>query len=142
MGIMASCEMKRKATVLWSNEMKNKTAWRLYNATILALAFSLGSNSVIADFVTFSNGLGSKWGDPLKGTQSDIITWSFMDDLTSLSANHPLIKEVVGGVAADSNISALRTSFNQANGVGSFDQAVQNAATRQFERELVKVRLF
>lgn len=107
--------------------MNKQTVWRLYNATIVAIAFSLGANSVMGDFVTFSNGFGSKWGDPLKGTQSDVITWSFMDDLTSLSANHPLLNEVVGGVAADSNITALRTSFNQANGAGAFDQAVQNA---------------
>ena len=46
----------------------------------IVLVLQLSSGIVSADFTTFSNGFGSKWGDPVYGTPSDSITWSFMND--------------------------------------------------------------
>ncbi|MCA9190458.1 MAG: hypothetical protein KDB03_01800 [Planctomycetales bacterium] len=82
-----------------------------------------------ADFVTIPqtfippSSSGSKWGNPIHGTASDVITWTFMADGTILSGGHPLTGEVSGG----SNISQMRLDFDNANGIGAFDQAVNNA---------------
>lgn len=72
-----------------------------------------------ADYVTFGQGFGSKWGTPQHGTASDVITWSFMNDGTTLHASHPLFSEVTG----TSNLSNLRNRFNP----GVFEQLIQNA---------------
>jgi hypothetical protein len=72
-----------------------------------------------ADYVTFGQGFGSKWGTPQHGTASDVITWSFMPDGTTLHASHPLLGEVTG----TSNLSDLRGRF----GPGVFEQVIQNA---------------
>lgn len=81
-----------------------------------------------ADTVTIGNGFGSKWGDPNHGTASDVITWSFMDDSTTLHATHPLILNgEVANTSETSNITSLRSAFDTANGVGSFDQAIEKA---------------
>ena len=81
-----------------------------------------------ADSVTFGNGFGSKWGDPDHGSNSDVITWTFMADTTTLHPTHPL---VVNGEVANtletSDITSLRNAFDAANGIGSFDQAIENA---------------
>ncbi len=81
--------------------------------------------TVEADFVTFGNGFGSKWGDPNFGTSSGVITWSYMSPGTILAANHPMTLN--GEITGSSNIAAMRNSFDTANSVGSFDQAIQNA---------------
>ena len=88
----------------------------------------LGVNFCCADFVTYGNGFGSKWGDPAFGTASDTITWTFMNDGTSLAASHPLLSNPLGPeVTGTSSVSSLRSSFDTANGAGTFNQAIQNA---------------
>ncbi|MEQ1824624.1 MAG: hypothetical protein ABL921_01715 [Pirellula sp.] len=92
----------------------------------VAIYFAMSINIAYGDFSVFAN-FGSKWGDPVHGTVSDTITWSFMSDLTTLAASHPLLSEVVGGASAGSSISTLQSSFDTANGSGSFVNAFQNA---------------
>lgn len=72
-----------------------------------------------ADYVTFGQGYGSKWGAPEHGNPSDVITWSFMTDGTPLHGSHPLFGEVTG----TSNITNLRNRFDE----GVFEQLIQNA---------------
>ena len=80
------------------------------------------------DSVTIAVGYGSKWGDPNHGTSSDVITWTFMSDTTTLHPTHPLILNgEVANTSVTSDITGLRSTFDAANGVGSFDQAVENA---------------
>ena len=107
--------------------MKLNDLVRCGSAASLAIVFSIGSNIAIGDFQTlFPGNFGSKWGDPVHGTPSDIITWSFMDDTTVLAASHPLINEVALGTAAHSDITSMRSAFDAANSV-SFNQSIQNA---------------
>lgn len=86
-----------------------------------------GVFQVQADYLTFGNGAGSKWGERDFGTTSGVITWSYMTEGTTLSASHPLIGEISGGAGAGSNLTGLRSSFDVANGANSFDNAIQNA---------------
>jgi hypothetical protein len=97
--------------------------------TIVIFAINLAAmiHSVQADFVTYGNGYGSKWGGPVHGTPSDVITWSFMTNTTTLVSNHPLIGEISGGASATSNISLLRSNFDFTYGSGAFNQSIQNA---------------
>ena len=110
--------------------MKLNDLVRCVFAACVAIVFSLGSNIALADFRTlFPGNFGSKWGDTNHGTPSDTITWSFMDDLTVLAANHPLFNEVapaIPGTTAHSDITSMRTAFDLANPV-SFNQSIQNA---------------
>ncbi|MBX3420114.1 MAG: matrixin family metalloprotease [Pirellulaceae bacterium] len=87
-------------------------------ATTLALAASCLPHCQ-AEYVTFGQGYGSKWGAPEHGTISEVITWSFMTDGTPLHASHPLLGEVTG----TSNISNLSSRFD----AGVFEQLIQNA---------------
>ncbi len=96
----------------------------IYFAAVMGL-FPL--NHLLADFVTFGQGFGSKWGNRIHGNPSDVITWSFMDDGTNLSSSHLLINEVAGGTSAGSDIGSLRTSFDLIYGGGSFNQSIQIA---------------
>jgi hypothetical protein len=86
-----------------------------------------GIAPVQADFITFGNGAGSKWGDRQFGTSSGVITWSFMSEGTTLSAAHPLIGEISGGTGAGSSLNGLRSAFDGVYGASSFDSAIQNA---------------
>ena len=106
--------------------MKLQSIWKPKTFAVLPFVLLVVANQACGDFTTLA-GFGSKWGDPLHGTVSDTITWSFMNDLTGLAASHPLINEVSGGVAAGSNVTSLRSSFDLANGAGSFNTAIQNA---------------
>jgi hypothetical protein len=108
-----------------------KQAKRFKNTILMLVLLTTASvsttKSIEAGFVTFANGFGSKWGDPVHGTESDVITWSFLSEGTTLASNHPLIGEVAGGVTAESSIATLRNAFDTENGSGAFNNAVQNA---------------
>ena len=120
----------RHSSDLGTNPTSFAIKSRPCRATIFAIVlftFFCCVGRASADPVTFGNGFGSKWGDPNHGTASDIITWTFMDNSTNLHSSHPLISEVLGGAAATSDITSLRTAFNGANGAGAFDSAIQNA---------------
>ena len=87
------------------------------------LLFSLDARFSEAGFITFGNGFGSKWGDPVHGTASDVITWTFMNDGTSLHSSHPLSTEISGF----SSVSSLRTNIDTTYGSGSLNQTIQRA---------------
>lgn len=90
----------------------------------MASVLSLVASTTHGGFVTFGNGFGSKWGNPVHGTASDTITWSFMNQSTTLAAGHPLIAD---GATGTSDITSLRTLFDGTNGGGAFNVAIQNA---------------
>ncbi len=104
------------------------------NARFLALvpaitvwALLCHARPLMADYITFENSEGSKWGDRQHGTASGVITWSFMNEGTMLDAHHPL---VIGGevnVGAGSSLTGLRSSFDTAYGSNAFDNAISNA---------------
>lgn len=99
--------------------------FRIYFLSVSSFLFliSAGVSVTHAGFVTFGNGAGSKWGDRIHGTASDVITWTYMNDGTSLHASNPLAAEVNGL----SNISLLRTNIDTTYGSGAFNQRIQNA---------------
>ena len=98
---------------------------RLFKLSVaLACILSLLTSTTYGGFVTFGNGFGSKWGDRVHGTPSDTITWSFMNQGTTLATGHPLIAD---GATGTSDISSLRTLFDGTNGGGAFNLAIRNA---------------
>lgn len=89
---------------------------------ILAALLALLAAPAGADYVTYGNGWGSKWDDPVHGTPAT-VTWGFVADGTIIAPSWYLAAEVTGG----SNISALRSSIDAAHGAGAFDAAIQSA---------------
>jgi hypothetical protein len=75
-----------------------------------------------ADYVTFGNGWGSKWDDPVHGTPAT-VTWGFMPDGTTILPSFYLANEVAGG----SDVGALRASVDATYGAGAFDAALARA---------------
>ncbi|HEX3599838.1 MAG TPA: hypothetical protein VHU84_06820, partial [Lacipirellulaceae bacterium] len=74
-------------------------------------------------YVTYGNGYGSKWGDdPSFGTGA-IVTWSFMQDGTTVDPSVP----DASGMSGTSNVTALRASVDSVYGSGAFNTAIQNA---------------
>jgi len=115
----------------WAPKLLASFATTIYDRTVIRLfiafvfVLTLNTTFAFAGFVTLGNGWGSKWGDPVHGTPSDTITWSFMSQGTTLAAGHPLL---AGGATGSSNISSLESMFDaNANSPGSFQQAVHNA---------------
>ncbi|RIL01326.1 MAG: hypothetical protein DCC71_18120 [Proteobacteria bacterium] len=86
-------------------------------AALLALA-----TPVRADWISYGNGWGSKWDDPVHGTPAT-VTWGFVDDGTIVDPGFYLAAEVSGGSA----VGALRATVDAAHGAGAFDAAIQNA---------------
>lgn len=75
-----------------------------------------------ADFVTFGNGWGSKWDDPVHPNPA-VVTWGFVPDGTAMDPSFPLAPEVTG----TSQLGTLRSTVDTEYGVGAFDAAVQRA---------------
>jgi hypothetical protein len=98
--------------------MRLLTRHALATAAVLAL-LALPAR---ADYVTYGNGWGSKWDDPVHGTPA-IVTWGFVDDGTTIASTWYLAAEVSGG----SNVTALRSAIDGAYGAGAFDAAIQSA---------------
>ncbi|MDJ0789645.1 MAG: hypothetical protein QNK05_22855 [Myxococcota bacterium] len=89
----------------------------------LAAAAALWPALALADFVTFGNGFGSKWDDPVHGNGA-VVTWGFVPDGTTVDPGIlPFSTEVSGG----SQISALRASYDADFGTGAFDAAIERA---------------
>ncbi|MDZ4848462.1 MAG: hypothetical protein SGI77_04160, partial [Pirellulaceae bacterium] len=96
---------------------------RLSKGTTVGNLRSDAVRFTLPGFTTFGYGYSSKWGSPVHGTASDVITWTFMNDGTSLHSSHPLSAEVSGL----SNISQLRNSIDSTYGNGTFIETIQNA---------------
>lgn len=96
-------------------------------STLLFLGFAalaaFAATAPLRAYDTFSNGFGSKWGDPHVGTGA-VITWGYMLDGTTLDPNNFAFHDIITGT---SNITALRTSVDVNYGAGAFDTAIQNA---------------
>ncbi len=96
-----------------------------FRSFALALAFGalvVTTESARAGYVTFGSGFGSKWDDPNHGTPA-IVTWGYMDDLTTLDPSHPMYAEVSGG----SDISTMRADFDATYGAEAFESAIEDA---------------
>ena len=91
-------------------------------ATAAVLALALLALPTRADYITYGNGWGSKWDDPVHGTPAT-VTWGFVDDGTTIAPTWYLAAEVSGG----SNVTALRNAIDGAYGAGAFDASIQNA---------------
>jgi hypothetical protein len=110
--------------MICTGEVTMKANLRFIGVLLFAMSSAI---SALGDYTTFGNGYGSKWGDPVHGTPSDVITWSFMSDATVLAATHPLISEIQGGASAGSNITLMRSSYDAIYGNGAYNTAIQNA---------------
>ena len=89
--------------------------------TILFVLVAVGRPA--AAYVTFGQGVASKWGaDPYAGSGA-VVTWGFMNDGTAVDPSIP----DASGMSGTSNITALRTTIDTQYGAGSFNAAIQNA---------------
>jgi hypothetical protein len=86
------------------------------------VAAGLAAGPARAGFVTFGNGFGSKWDDPVHGTPAT-VTWGFAADGTAIDPSLFLATEVSG----TSNVTALRGDYDTAYGAGAFDAALERA---------------
>jgi len=89
---------------------------------LVVLAVLGAAGAATADYVTFGQGSGSKWDDPIHGRPA-VITWGFVPDGTGMDPNFPLLPEVTG----TSNVTALRNAIDAVHGAGAFDAALQRA---------------
>jgi hypothetical protein len=87
-----------------------------------AVAFTGIAGIATADYVTYGNGWGSKWDDPVHGKPA-VITWGFVTDGAAMAPTFPLAPEVTG----TSNVGALRSSIDAQYGAGAFDAALGRA---------------
>ena len=76
----------------------------------------------LAGFVTFGQGWGSKWDDPVHPNPA-VISWGFMPDGTTVDPAFFIADELVGG----SDVTQLRADYDTAHGAGAFDAALARA---------------
>ncbi|MEZ6071983.1 MAG: matrixin family metalloprotease [Pirellulales bacterium] len=97
---------------------------RAVTAGLACLALAILSPRAQAEYVTFSDGWGSKWDHPAYGMPA-VVTWSYMTDGTIVdpALDNNIKNEVSGG----SNITQMRADFDASYGSGAFDTAIQNA---------------
>ena len=75
-----------------------------------------------AGFVSFGNGFGSKWDDPVHGTPA-VVTWSFVPDGTGVD---PALT-ASDGITGTSQITVMRATYDGQFGAGAFDAAIARA---------------
>ena len=81
-------ELASKLLTSFAATVDDQAILKLFIAFVFVL--TLNTSFAFGGFVTFGNGWGSKWGDPVHGTSSDRITWSFMSQGTTLAAGRSL----------------------------------------------------
>ncbi len=91
-------------------------------AVLVGIVVAGFAGIALADYVTFGQGFGSKWDNPVHPNPA-VITWGFVPDGTAMHPSFPLAPEVVGV----SNVGALRASVDAEYGAGSFDAALARA---------------
>jgi hypothetical protein len=94
----------------------------LLSALTGLLLLALAPHAASASYVTFGNGWGSKWDNPVHGYPAT-ITWGFMPDGTTIDPARDIAAEVVGG----SDITQMKSTYEAAYGAGSYLTAIQNA---------------
>jgi len=95
---------------------------RPFRLVVAGIALACIATVAAADYVTFGQGYGSKWDDPVHGRPA-VITWGFVPDGTAMDPGFPLAPEATG----TSNVSALRAAVDATYGAGAFDEALARA---------------
>jgi hypothetical protein len=102
---------------------------KLFLSALVALLYGYTFAPPVSAYVTFGQGLGSKWGAPEFGNPGT-ATWGYMLDTTTADPNFrmdPWGFPNSTGVVGTSNITELRRRIDSAHGAGSFDAAIQRA---------------
>jgi hypothetical protein len=85
-------------------------------------ALALLSEPVVAGWLSFGMGWGSKWDDPVHPNPAT-VTWGFVPDGTAMDPAFPLAPEATG----TSQLGALRSAYDASYGAGAFDAALERA---------------
>jgi len=62
---------------------------RPFRLVVAGIALACIATVAAADYVTFGQGYGSKWDDPVHGRPA-VITWGFVPDGTAMDPGFPL----------------------------------------------------